>query len=231
MLSKDKMLRVVFSILLKILFYKQDSNSLYLLFQEPWEVAKLPGVSQQVAFTVLLSIQKLAVHLFLPFSFKSICRKSLKLNWVNICAYAFRVTEVTECYNEVQTVLAWKAAYRSTSEEQFSFPLQHITWCQLQKQWRLLGNQCGSKSRITRSLLEYVIFSKLKHEYCQRPKRYLRKELSTKAFLPPAYQTWRPEVARKGGAGLGQEEESEGKASAGDKPSDKPHWQHIWHCW
>lgn len=140
MLSKDKMLRVVFSILLKILFYKQDSNSLHLLFQEPWEVAKLPGVSQQVAFTALLSIQKLVVHLFVPFSFKPIFRKSIKLNWVNTCAYAFRITEVAGCYNEVQTVLTWKAAYRGTSEEQFSSTLQYITWCQLQKQWRYRGS-------------------------------------------------------------------------------------------
>jgi len=36
----------------------------------------------------------------------------------------------------------------------------------------------------------------------------LRKKLGTKAFLPPAYRPWRLEVARKGGAGLGDEEES-----------------------
>lgn len=151
MLWKDKMLRVVFSILLKILFYKQDANRLHLLFQEPWEVVKLPGVSQQVAFTGLLSIQKLAVHLFLPFSFKP--RKSIKLNWVNICAYAFRGTEVTGCYNEVRTVLAWKAEYRTTNEEQFSSPLQHTTLCQLQKQWRYRGSlEIGAAS--TAGLLE-----------------------------------------------------------------------------
>ena len=58
----------------------------------------------------------------------------------------------------------------------------------------------------------------------------MRKQLSTKAFLPLAYQPWRLEVVRKAGAGLGQEEESEGKASAGNKLSDKPRWQRIWHC-
>jgi len=96
-------------------------------------------VSQQVGFTALLSIQKLTVHLFLSFSFKPIRSKSVKLNWVNICAYAFRITEVTGCYNEIQTVLAWKAAYRATSEEEFSSPLQHMPCCQLEKQWRYRG--------------------------------------------------------------------------------------------
>lgn len=55
----------------------------------------------------------------------------------------------------------------------------------------------------------------------------MRKQLSTKAFLPAVYQSWRLEAARKGGAGLGQEEESEGAASAGNKPSDKPRWQNF----
>lgn len=229
MLSKDKMLRVVFSIPLKILFYKQDSNSLHLLFQVPWEVAKLPGVSQQVAFTALLSIKKLAAHLFLLFSFKPTGRKSIKLNWVNVCAYAFRVTEVTGCYNEVQTVLVQKAAYRATREEVF-FPsviyyLMRAT--ETMEVQRLPWNQCSSKSRITRSLLQYAIFSKLKHKYCQGPNRYLRKQLSTKAFFPPAHQRWTLEVAGQGGAGLGEQEKLEGAASTGDKPSDKPCWQNI----
>lgn len=139
-LSKDKSWGLFFSILLKNLFYQQDLNSLHLLFQEPWEVVKLPGVSQQVAFTALLSIQKLAVHLLFPFSFKPIFSKSIKVNWVNICAHVVRVTKVTGCHNEVQTVPAWKAAYRATSEGQFPSPLQHITWYQLQKQWRCRGS-------------------------------------------------------------------------------------------
>lgn len=73
--------------------------------------------------------------------------------------------------------------------------------------------------------MEYVIFSKLKHEYFQRLKSYLRKQLSTKLFLHPVQELWRLEVARKGAAGLGQQQETE--ATAGNKPSNKPHWQHF----
>lgn len=43
----------------------------------------------------------------------------------------------------------------------------------------------------------------------------------------PGYQPWRPEVAKRGGADSGQEK-PEGKASAGDRLTNKPHWQHIW---
>lgn len=86
------------------------------------------------------------------------------------------------------------------------------------------GNQCDPRSRTTGIRNIFKVESWI---------GWKAKEISEEAAKHkdiPGFQSWRLEVAKKGGAGSGQEK-SEGKASPGHSSTNKPCWQHIWHCW
>lgn len=143
---------------------------------------------------------------------------------MNICAYTFWVTQITGCYNEGPTVLAQKAPHRTTRTVFFPFVTYHLMPnTKTTEVQRSPGNQCDPRSRTTgiRNIFKVELWIGWK-----------AKEISEKAAKHkdiPGYQSWRLEVAKKGVAGSGQK--SEGKASPGHSSTNKPCWQHIWHCW